>query len=161
MDFLVEELRDADAREFGGYTYEAPYSVYNGDPKRTSEFLDPAKRYFAVVGPGRSLAGFCCFGLEAQVRGGLYEPGEPQTLDVGVGMSPALVGRGYGLDFSRAVLGFGEARHRPRHFRVTIAGFNDRSLRVWTTLGFAVIHSFVSPSGVAYQELHRQVAASV
>ena len=159
MDFLVEQLRDADAREFGGYTYEAPYSVYNGDPERAFEFLDSAMRYFAVVGPERSLAGFCCFGLEAQVRGGRYEPGE-QTLDVGVGMSPALVGRGHGRNFCRAVLAFGEARHSPQHFRVTIASFNERSLRVWTTLGFAVIHSFVSASGVAYQELQQYVAGA-
>ncbi|MDQ2672203.1 MAG: GNAT family N-acetyltransferase, partial [Actinomycetota bacterium] len=73
-----------------------------------------------------------CFGEDAQVasgkRFGLYEA-EP-ALDVGLGMRPDLTGRGLGEEFVYAGLRFARETYSPPAFRLTVAAFNRRAIRV-------------------------------
>jgi RimJ/RimL family protein N-acetyltransferase len=64
-------------------------------------------------------------------------------LDVGVGMRPDLTGQGRGVGFVGAVLNYGAIIYRPKTFRATIAGFNQRSLRTFQGLGFEVKEEFI------------------
>lgn len=130
------------ARAILEWQYEAPYDVYNldpGDEAAVQAFLDPEYGYYAVVDERGDLVAFCCFGADAQVPGGLYDA---PALDVGLGVRPDLTGRGRGHAYVDAVLDFARRTYAPPAFRVTIAAFNQRALRVWEQAGFRPDQAF-------------------
>jgi RimJ/RimL family protein N-acetyltransferase len=137
----TREVSPSDARSFASYAYPPPYDFYDSAPGSAASFLEPRRRYVSVVDRTGELWGFGCFGVDAQVPGGAYAA-LPGALDVGVGMAPERVGRGYGRAFARAVLR--QAAAPEIHwFRVSVAAFNLRSLRLWRSLGFADLGRFV------------------
>ena len=96
-----------------------------------------------------ALVGFACFGTDARVPGFAYDD---DALDVGVGLRPDLVGRGHGVAFVRAVL---ELRS-PAAYRVTVAAFNARALRLCAALGFREVARFDGPE-TAFVVLRRDL----
>ena len=123
--------------------YDAPYELYNPDPGNVEEelraFLDPQNAYYAITDERGDLAAHCCFGPEAQVRGGDYRA---PALDVGLGVRPDLTDQGRGLVYVAAVLGFARRTLGPAAFRVTVAQFNERALRVCGNAGFQRVQTF-------------------
>jgi len=103
--------------------------------------LRPDFHYYAAHDEAGNLIGFCCFGKDARVPGGDYSL---PALDVGLGLHPALTGRGLGRAFLEQILSFGAAMFQPRFFRVTVAEVNRRSLRLFQGAGFYFLYSFVS-----------------
>jgi RimJ/RimL family protein N-acetyltransferase len=85
------------------------------------------------------LVGYCSFGQDGQVTGGDYCD---DALDVGIGVRPDLTGQGKGIEYAKTVLEFAESKLSPKAFRVTIAAFNKRALRVWQKLEFEHQQSF-------------------
>jgi len=73
------------------------------------------------------------------VPGGDYSD---EALDIGLGVRPDLTGRGQGLTFVQTVLAFAQKQYTPAAFRVTIAEFNKRALRVWQKAGFRAVQRF-------------------
>ena len=71
--------------------------------------------------------------------GGSYDS---SALDTGGGLRPDLTGQGLGRRAISARLEFGRQRLRPAAFRVTVAGFNARALRVVEALGFSATDRF-------------------
>lgn len=136
----------ADAQAIVRWRYPEPYDVYNLDERELPLLIDPNRRYYAAWSRD-DLIGLCCFGLEARVPGGQYAPGEPAALDVGLGLRPDLTGRGHGVWFAGHVLEYGDSLHAPHTFRATIAEFNRRSQRVFSTLGFTSFHVFRREGG--------------
>ena len=138
------------ARAIATWRYEPPYEVYSldtGDPDELVDcFLDPANAYYYVVDGGGFLAAYCCFGPDARVPGGDYDN---PALDVGLGVHPDRTGQGLGHAFVRAVLRFARQEFAPAEFRVTVAEFNERALRVWNAAGFQPVQKFErAPNGV-------------
>jgi GNAT superfamily N-acetyltransferase len=84
------------------------------------------------------LIGFLCFGAAAQVPGGhdanLYQE---DLLDIGLGLRPDLTGCGLGQSFVKAALECASAMFLPRGFRLTVAAFNERAIRVYERIGFS------------------------
>ena len=122
------------------WRYPAPYDCYDaagGDP---GYYADPANGFFAVLSGGQFI-GFRSFGPDGQVPGGGYDD---SALDTGGGLRPELTGRGLGRSVIAAGLEFGRQRFAPDAFRVTVASFNARALRVVTALGFAPVRSFAA-----------------
>ena len=120
------------------WRYPAPYDCYDaagGDP---GHYLDPANGFFAVLSGGE-LIGFRSFGPDGRVPGGAYDE---SALDTGGGLRPELTGQGLGRPVIAAGLDFGQRRFAPAAFRVTVAIFNTRALRVVTSLGFQPAGSF-------------------
>ena len=105
--------------------------------------LDPANGFFAVLSGGE-LIGFRSFGPDGRVPGGAYDD---SALDTGGGLRPELTGRGLGRSVIAAGLEFGRQRFAPDAFRVTVASFNTRALRVVTSLGFQRASSFTATAG--------------
>ena len=132
-----------DAEEISRWCYPEPYATYGGDPSSVPGLLDPRYNYHAVTGPDGELVGYFCFGADATVpagrRLGLYDD---DALDVGLGMRPDLTGRGLGPDFVRAGLRFAQRAYSPPAFRLTVAAFNKRAIKVYEAVGFEVTHSF-------------------
>lgn len=120
--------------------------MYDGDPASVGSLLEPRFRYHSVYDERGDLAGYFCFGEDARIpvgrRLGIYER-EP-ALDVGLGMHPDLAGHGLGTDFVLAGLHFAKDAYSPLAFRLTVAAFNERAVRVYERAGFETVESFGS-----------------
>jgi RimJ/RimL family protein N-acetyltransferase len=146
MDGSTITFRPIDAkhaRAIASWRYEAPYDVYNpgveGVEQSVQYFLDARNSIFSMIDEQGELIGFCSFGPDGQVPGGEYSE---NALDVGMGMRPDLIGQGRGEKHLGAVLSFGKRMFNPMMFRVTVAAFNRRALRMCQKAGFNPVHSF-------------------
>ncbi len=140
MDITFHPMNEATARRIAAWRYDASYSMYDPSEDDIAHFIDPANAYFAITDEHGTLIAYRCFGADAQVPGGDYRA---DALDPGGGMRPDLTGRGMGLTLMKAGLDFGQALFAPRAFRVTVAGWNGRALRVCEKAGFQPVQHFV------------------
>lgn len=131
------------ARSALNWRYETPYDVYNSDPKDIEEgvefILDPQNNYYSITDGDGDLIAFCCFGSDARVAGGDYRL---NALDIGLGVRPDLTGKRNGSIYVNAVIDFARGKFSPDLFRVTIAQFNKRALRVWEKAHFRPVEVF-------------------
>jgi [ribosomal protein S18]-alanine N-acetyltransferase len=144
LRFVLQPITRNDAHAISGWRYEEPYSIYDGDPTSVEALLLPRFSYHSVYDEHGDLVGYFCFGEDAQVatgrRLGHYES-EP-ALDVGLGMRPDLTGRGLGEEFLHAGLRFARETYSPPAFRLTVATFNRRAIRVYERAGFEAVERF-------------------
>jgi RimJ/RimL family protein N-acetyltransferase len=145
MEITFRAITATDTRAIVAWRYDPPYDFYDLDPEDAEAFLAPeAASVIAEDGDGR-LLGFASFGFSGRVPGGesagVYD--EP-LVDVGLGMPPNLVGTGLGAAFCQAVLDYAEVCYRPAGFRLTVAAFNQRAIRVYERLGFEIGERFPS-----------------
>ena len=138
-------MDETHARSILDWRYEPPYNVYDlsaGDVEgAVQSFLHPEYAYHAILDEEGELVAYCCFGADAQVPGGDYGA---EALDVGLGLRPDRTGQGQGSIYVGAVLDFAHRAFSPPAFRVTIAAFNERALRVWDKAGFRRVQTFDS-----------------
>jgi [ribosomal protein S18]-alanine N-acetyltransferase len=141
--YAFRPITASDAEEISRWRYPEPYSTYNGDAASVPGLLNPRYNYHAVTGPGGDLVGYFCFGADATIPAG-RERGfyTEDALDVGLGMRPDLTGRGRGPDFVRAGLDFARQTYDPETFRLTVASFNQRAIKVYETAGFRTLREF-------------------
>jgi RimJ/RimL family protein N-acetyltransferase len=142
--FTLTPITRADAQAVSRWRYDGPYSVYNGSPDAVSSLLEPRYLYHSVHDELGELVGYFCFGEDARVSAGrtsgLYD--REDALDVGLGMRPDLTGKGLGERFVRAGLQFADATYSPPMFRLTVATFNRRAIRVYERAGFEPVETF-------------------
>ncbi len=138
MNLTFSQMDEASARAVLTWRYDEPYSFYNPDPAGSEKDLkvlaDPNNLYYVATDEDGDLVAYYCFGREAQVMGGDYSD---EALDIGGGVRPDLTGRGLGSTVIAAGLNFGRDTFAPRAFRVTVAAFNRRALRLCEKLGFS------------------------
>lgn len=137
--FRVCPMSEIEAAHLCGWTYPPPYSMYDLEPGDEAMFLDPNLNYRAVR-DGDALAGFACYGEDAQVIGGRYAEA---ALDIGCGMDPARVGHGQGAAFVAAILDYACATWAPALLRLSVATFNRRAIAVYRRAGFRAVECFV------------------
>ena len=142
-EYTIFPLTENNAREITSWRYDPPYDLYDLEPRHLEGLLNPDYQYHQVLDAEGNLVGFCCFGIDAQVPGGEYDEKSYEVLDVGVGMRPELTGQGLGEMFVAEILDFGRTTYCPEEFRVTVAGFNKRSLKTFQKLGFMIQGSFI------------------
>ena len=144
MRFTLTQITRADAQAISRWRYDGPYSAYNGNPASVASLLEPRYSYHAVHDEHGGLVGYFCFGEDARVpagkRLGLYE--REVALDIGLGMRPDLTGRGLGEEFVHAGLRFANETYAPPAFRLTVATFNRRAIRVYERAGFEPVETF-------------------
>jgi RimJ/RimL family protein N-acetyltransferase len=136
------QMTEKNARAIIAWRYEAPYDVYNiaaPGADVIQEYLLPENAYYSIHDTGDNLVGYCCFGQDARVPGGVYQD---NALDVGLGLRPDLTGNSNGSEFVRAILDFGLKQYAPQAFRLTVAAFNERAIRVYQKLGFTPVAEF-------------------
>lgn len=131
--FRLRPLRWADARVIGGWRYEAPYDIYNLGHvymfsaallRRLGVFSGTEIEFFGVWSEAGELAGLFTF----------TKRGKGVTL--GLAMRPDLTGKGYGLAFVQAGMDFARQRYSPQFFRLDVAAFNQRAIKVYIRAGF-------------------------
>jgi [ribosomal protein S18]-alanine N-acetyltransferase len=147
MIFKFRPIVAVDAQAIVTWQYQPPYDFYNTDSStiatEMNALLNPGNAYYAVTNE-KELIAFYCFGQDAQVPGGDYRL---DALDIGMGLRPDLTSRGLGLPLVMAGLAFAESVYSPSAFRVTVATFNQRALRVWDKAGFQPVQIFKSHLG--------------
>lgn len=142
MNFTFAPITESHAEQIVTWRYDPPYDLYNASSTDLSAeiqaILDPINNYFALLN-GDDLIGFRCFGSDARVAGGSYND---DALDMGGGLRPDLTGQGRGRAVLEAGLAWGRTRFDPPAFRVTVAAFNQRALRMCQSAGFLVTQQF-------------------
>lgn len=132
----IVPMTQEDAEKIVGWRYEPPYDFYDADAdhRDLAELLDPAQRgdrYFSARNATGELIGYFGFGAKDDVVG------------VGVGLRPDLTGCGLGLAFLEQGLAFANDLFHPNRFKLTVADFNQRAIKVYERAGFVVTRSFV------------------
>jgi ribosomal-protein-alanine N-acetyltransferase len=135
MRYRFEPMSEQQARAVADWHYDPPYDFYNAaaDSEDLAELLDPVQRdgrYFSVLGDPGGLVGFFEFKQEGDV------------VVVGLGLRPDRTGRGLGLPFLLAGLKFARGRYAPARFRLMVATFNRRAIRVYEQAGFCQGETF-------------------
>ena len=129
-------MSQSQARKVAAWRYDPPYDFYDAvaDPEDLAELLDPVQRegrYFAVLSDQGDLVGFFMFKHEGDI------------VEVGLGLRPDLTGFGLGLSFLLAGLEFARERYAPAQFRLAVAAFNQRAIRVYERAGFCQGESYM------------------
>jgi len=132
MHFIFTPMTETHAYAIVAWHYDGPYTFYDvdQDPDDVREFLDSetwGKTMFAVVDEQGELVGF--FSCKQ----------DGATVMIGVGLRPDLTGHGLGLAFIHAGLDFARQTFVPQHFRLSVALFNRRAIRVYEQAGFQPI----------------------
>ncbi|MEK4852917.1 GNAT family N-acetyltransferase [Paenibacillus sp. FSL H7-0756] len=155
--YQIRLMDEPAAREIVNWRYEPPYTLYNmldaaDAAEDIEELLDGS--YFSVAAADGALIGFFCYGQNAQVgegiESGLYLDGT--ALDIGLGIRPDLTGQGHGLAFLQAGMRFAEQTYDAKRFRLSVAAFNLRAVRLYKKAGFVLLHSFVHQHGESEME---------
>ena len=125
-----------EAEAIADWRYDPPYDFYDADAdhRDLTELLDPVQRggkYFSARDASGELIGFFAFTHDDDVAG------------VGVGLRPDLTGRGLGRAFLEQGLAFARNRFQPRRFRLGVAAFNERAIKVYERAGFVKTRSFM------------------
>lgn len=124
----VEEWNDAYGHEVATWHYDAPWDFYDlaSDPVDAAAMRDPARNehYRAVLGEGGRLEAFWYFDWHGDV------------VEVGIGLRPDLTGHGLGESFLRAQLEYASDHWQPAKFRLLVAAWNERAIRLYGRLGF-------------------------
>jgi len=138
------------ARAIAGWHYEGRYAFYDMEPDAVdlAELLDPRswpERYYAVLDEQGDLVGFISFEREA---------GE---VEIGLGLRPDLTGQGRGRAFLEAGLAFAREKFGPVAFRLSVATFNRRAIRVYHQAGFVDAGLFMNETNGGQYEFLRMV----
>jgi len=126
MFMKIIKMTSEAAEEIIKWQYPSPYHIYN----MAGAYDDLMASYYAVY--QEDLIAYFCLGKEAQVPPGDYR--QP-CLDIGLGLKPDLCGRGLGQVVLREIEGFA-ARSWTGDFRLTVATFNERAIRVYQALAY-------------------------
>ncbi|OZM57516.1 hypothetical protein CIB95_08165 [Lottiidibacillus patelloidae] len=124
-------MTSENAKEICSWKYEKPYDLYNMNTDVFEELMN--NNYYEVINNECQLIGYFCLGKDAQVPGWGYNNG---PIDIGLGLNPALTGRGLGAAFLLAGLKFAKLKLNKVNFRLTVATFNERAIKVYEKVGF-------------------------
>jgi RimJ/RimL family protein N-acetyltransferase len=132
--------------------------MYSFTPENADWLLRPELQYHAAFDEQHELVGYFCYGQDARIPAalelGLYA--NERLLDIGLGMRPDRTGQGLGLAFLSAGLEFGLRVFTPDGFRLTVAAWNLRAVRLYERSGFSATGAFtVQESGTSFLVMTR------
>lgn len=138
------------AHAIANWHYEGIYVFYDmdQDAEDLEELLDPhswADRYYAVVNKCNELIGFFCFEQDGE------------AVIIGLGLRPDHTGKGLGQTFVEAGLEFAQEKFSPTAFRLSVATFNQRAIRLYERVGFKPDGVFMNETNGGQYEFLRMV----
>ncbi|MGH3134947.1 MAG: GNAT family N-acetyltransferase [Gaiellaceae bacterium] len=133
---VIAPMSQDEAEAIADWRYEPPYDFYDwpADERDLAELLDAAQRgesYFSARDSTGRLVGFLSFRCEADI------------VSLGLGLRPDLTGRGLGQSFLDAGLAFAREHFAPSYFRLGVADFNARAIKVYERAGFVTTRSYM------------------
>ena len=121
-------MTEAEAEEVIGWTYPGEYSFYD----MANDVEDQAELRAAHV---REVKYFSALRDDELIGYFEFDP-DGDVLEIGLGLRPDLTGRGLGAEFFEAGLTFGRNRFNPTTFRLRVATFNQRAVKIYERAGF-------------------------
>lgn len=124
------------AFEISQWTYPDIYSCYSFDGSSDITELMNGDYYVSCDNDNKIL-GYICFGKSAQIpttEKDIYI--DETTLDIGLGLNPPLCGNGFGSKFLADGISFANQRYNTSYYRLTVASFNQRAIKVYERAGF-------------------------
>lgn len=136
MEYTFEPMTVQAAQAIAQWHYPGIYKFYDldEDPEDREEFLDPEtweNASFAVLNECQELVGFFLFQQKNN------------ALVLGLGMHPSYTGQGCGEAFVRAGMKFANENYHPAVYRLSVATFNQRAIRVYEKLEFVPGRVFI------------------
>ncbi|HEY7358813.1 MAG TPA: GNAT family N-acetyltransferase [Ktedonobacterales bacterium] len=151
MQFHFRQLRMADMPAIRTWRYDGPYARYNGTnlPLPPNVLLRLLYRWM----------GYECVAVEDE-QGSLvglfwFTRRPDRTVTIGLALRPDLTGKGYGLAFVEAGLAFGKQWFAPARFRLTVAAFNERAIKVYLRAGFHIVRKQPAQRAGSSYEMQR------
>lgn len=144
MELHIKQMDYKEAKQISEWSYEDPYSIYSmdGSDDCIDELLNG--NYYSASDNENNIIGYYCFGESAQVPAGnqfnVYN--DKEVMDIGLGINPDLCGKGLGLKFFSNGLEFARNNLSVKDFRLTVAAFNERAIKVYKRAGFKKANSF-------------------
>jgi ribosomal-protein-alanine N-acetyltransferase len=135
MKLSIRQMTQSDAETIAGWHYEPPYSFYDA----TADADDLRLLLDAGTREGRS---FSAFDDAGELVGFFEYKPDGDEMEIGLGLRPDLTGRGLGREFVDAGLAYGRERFRPTRFRLAVATFNERAIRVYERAGFERVREY-------------------
>lgn len=133
--YVIEPMTRHYAETIATWQYPREYAIYSftSDEATLAELLNG--EYLACTAQG-ALVGYFCFGRSAQIP--TEEPYAPDadTMDIGLGLAPALCGQGYGRGFLQSGMDYAERNLRASGLRLVVAAFNQRAIALYRHCGF-------------------------
>ncbi|GAA0776940.1 GNAT family protein [Clostridium subterminale] len=134
LEFRVPTKSDID--DILTWKYDGIYSFYDNDIQKEKiewikSFVDSGDN-FSIYNDNNKLVGNCSFYYIEEF------------FCVGLQMRPELTGKGFGIEFAKAIIDFGREKYKFNYIDLTVANFNNRAIKVYEKLGFKVIEEFVN-----------------
>jgi len=153
MQFGFKVMDESYAHAIANWHYEGIYAFYDMDQdiEDLEELLDPRSwtgKYYAVVDECGELIGFFSFEKENEV------------VVIGLGLRPDCTGEGLGQAFVEAGLEYAKLEFTPSTFRLNVATFNQRAIRVYEKVGFKPDGVFMHETNGGQYEFLRMVRAA-
>lgn len=138
MPFYFQPLSWNEALAVARWHYPPPYQLYDlaRGPLLSSVVLHRA------MAPLRWLGFYAVRSADDPLVGVFSFRRLGPALEIGVALRPDLTGAGQGLAFVQAGLAFGRSTYAPASFRLDVASFNQRAIRVYQRAGFVAGQRF-------------------
>ncbi len=125
------------AFEISQWTYPDIYSFYSfdGSSETLKELMNG--EYYVATDNDNKVLGYICIGKSAQIptlEKDIYV--DETVLDIGLGLNPALCGNGFGSKFLADGISFAKQKFNASYYRLTVASFNQRAIKVYDRIGF-------------------------
>ena len=124
------------ARLLSLWKYEGIYSFYDHNEKNIEGYMDGT--HYACTNEDGELIGYFCFGNDARIPTIEKNVYDDNFIDIGLGLKPNLCGKGFGLSFINLGLEYAEKFLQAKCFRLSVAAFNVRAIKVYTKIGFVI-----------------------
>ncbi|OPA77840.1 GNAT family N-acetyltransferase [Paenibacillus selenitireducens] len=144
--YQFHAMNEEAAAAISTWIYPTPYTMYSmDDSEDTLEELMNGEYFYAETADNPCI-GFVCMGGSARVPGGyvsgIYD--NEAYIDIGLGLEPTRTGQGNGTEFVTESLEFIRRTYGHTNFRLVVASWNERAMKVYQQVGFIKGKEFAS-----------------
>lgn len=138
MIYTIKKMTYEYALEISQWKYENEYSIYSFEQNK--ETIDELLNgdYTACTDPNDKLIGYFCQRESARIPTKDCYNYSNDRLDIGLGMHPALCGKGMGYDFFLCGIKYLTEGTSDIPLRLTAAYFNKRAISLYKKIGFII-----------------------
>lgn len=121
------------------WQYADEYAFYNTEPFYAEHPDWPAAEdSFVWVDETGEVLGHVSYGPDGRIPTVEGYPHREDALDIGLGLRPDLCGQGVGGAYVALCLRFARERYGAGRFRLSVAAFNQRAVKVYRKAGFSI-----------------------
>lgn len=138
MMYTISAMTPEFAFTISQWIYDGEYSMYSFE--QSQETIDELLNgdYIACTDANNKLVGYFCQGNSARIPTKDCFDYSNDRLDIGLGMHPALCGKGMGYDFVLCGIKYFTQQNPNILLRLTVACFNERAISLYKKIGFTI-----------------------